>query len=90
MHVRKVIRFFVPGYNVLLIYGYNLFRTELSRPLDRFVWGAGFRPLQSTVNNRVAEYGRPNIARVSVPMSMPALGWSGVDLAVPLTPTSST
>jgi hypothetical protein len=42
-------------------------------PLDRLVWGAGFRPLQSTVNNRVAEYGRPNTARVSVPVSMPGL-----------------
>lgn len=59
MHVRKISAFRYQGYDVLLINGYNLFRRELSRPLDRFVWGVGFCPLQSTVHNRVAEYGCP-------------------------------
>lgn len=44
MHVRKISAFRYQGYDVLLINGYNLFRRELSRPLDRFVWGVGFCP----------------------------------------------
>lgn len=43
MHVRKISAFRYQGYDVLLINGYNLFRRELSRPLDRFV-GSGILP----------------------------------------------
>lgn len=45
------------------------FRTELSRTLDRLGWGGRVRPLQSPVNNRLADYGLPNTARVSVPVA---------------------